>query len=80
MLCAASRASAPSASNRDSVTRPAGPQMLSTASGRPAGSSTGADTPHADASYSPRHTPKPRSRVSASSARSFFSVVVVVLV
>ena len=55
-LSAASRTSAPSASNRAPVTRSAGPQTLTTATGRRAESSTGADTPCADSSYSPRHT------------------------
>ncbi len=54
--------------------------MLSTASGRPARSSTGADTPYSEASSSPAHTPYPRARVAASSAASSCGSVIVVAV
>ena len=47
-------ASGPSTSKRGSVTREPGPQMLRTATSRPVLSATGADTPQADASSSPR--------------------------
>ena len=44
--------------------------MLSTASGRPARSRTGADTPYSEASSSPAQTPYPRALVAASSSAS----------
>jgi hypothetical protein len=51
MLGAASQTSWPRVSNRASVTRFAGPQMLMIARGRPDTSSTGAATPQADSTY-----------------------------
>ncbi len=54
-LVAAERTRGPRTSSRGSVIRVPGPQMLSTASSRPAASVTGAETPQAEASYSPRH-------------------------
>src|SRR6185312_5927257 len=54
---AAATAIGPSSANRCSGTRSFGPQMLSTASGRPVRSSTGADTPYNADSSSPAHVP-----------------------
>ncbi len=53
-VAALARTSGPSTSSRRSGTRVPGPQMLSTATRRPASSKTGAETPHAEVSSSPR--------------------------
>ena len=53
---AAATARSPRAGKRSSVRRSPGPQMLTMATGRPAASLTGADTPQAVVSNSPRHT------------------------